>query len=57
MGGKGHAHLSFSSSWPREVMEGADELLEVDHAIYVVVKDVEDVLCELARVAKGEELL
>ena len=36
--------------------ECADELLEVDHAIAVVVKDVEDVVCELARIAKGEEL-
>jgi hypothetical protein len=37
--------------------EGADELLEVDCAIVVVVKDVEDVFSELAGIAKGEELL
>ena len=42
---------------PRRDGEGTDELLEVDCAIAVVVKDVEDVVCELAGIAKGEELL
>ena len=37
--------------------EGADELLKVDCAIAVVVEYVEDVVCELAGIAKGEELL
>ena len=37
--------------------EGADELLKVDCAIAVVVEYVEDVVCKLAGVAKGEELL
>lgn len=42
---------------PRRDGEGTNELLEIDRAIAIVVKDVEDVVCELARVAKGEELL
>ena len=37
--------------------EGTDKLLEIDCAIAVVVKDVEDIVCELARIAKREELL
>ncbi len=37
--------------------ERADELLEVDLAALVGVKDVEDVVCELAGVAEREELL
>ena len=37
--------------------ERADELLKVDLAALVGVKDVEDVVCELAGVAEGEELL
>ena len=36
--------------------ERADELLKVDCAIAVVVEYVEDVVCELTRIAKGEEL-
>ena len=42
---------------PRGDGEGTDELLEVDCAITVVVKDVEDVVCKLSGITKGEELL
>lgn len=37
--------------------ESADKLLEVDRAVLVVIEDVEDVVCEFAWVAEGEELL
>ena len=37
--------------------EGTDELFEVDSAVLVVIEDVEDVVCEFAWVAEGEELL
>jgi len=37
--------------------EGADEFLKVDRTVLVFVKDVEYIVCELARVAKREELL
>jgi len=37
--------------------QGAYELLEVDAAVLVAVKDVKDVAGKLIRVAKGEELL
>jgi hypothetical protein len=36
--------------------QGADELLEVDRAALVRVKDLEDVVGERTRVAKGEKL-
>jgi hypothetical protein len=42
---------------PRGDGEGTDKLFEIDCAVAVVVKDVEDIVCELARIAKGEELL
>ena len=37
--------------------EGADELFKVDRTVLVFVKDVEYIVCELAGVAEGEELL
>ena len=37
--------------------KGADELLKVDCAVAVFVKYVEDIVCELGGITKGEELL
>jgi len=37
--------------------EGADEFLKVDCAVLVLVEDVENIVCELARVTEREELL
>ena len=48
--------LLIQSSTGRD-RESTDELLKVDSAVLVLVKDLEDVVCELARVAEGEELL
>ena len=41
----------------RRHRQRADELLEVDRARLVLVEDAEDIVGELGRVAKGEELL
>lgn len=37
--------------------EGADELLKVDRAVLVFIKDVEHIVCELAGITEREELL
>ena len=36
--------------------EGADELLKVDCAVAVVVEYIEDEVCKLSGISKGEEL-
>lgn len=41
---------------PARNAQGADELLEVDAAGPVTVKDIEDVVGERGRIAEGEEL-
>jgi len=41
---------------PRSDAQGTNELLELDRAGLVLVKDVEDVVCELGGIAEGEEL-
>lgn len=42
---------------PRRHRQRADELLEVDRAGLIAVEDVEDIIGELGRIAKGEELV
>jgi len=37
--------------------EGTDELFKVNSAIFVLVKDVEDVVCKISWISEGEELL
>jgi hypothetical protein len=37
--------------------ESADELFEIDHAVLVLIKDVEDEIGKLFGIAKGEKLL
>ena len=52
-----HTFELFVQASATRYAEGADELLKVDRTVLVLVKDVEYIVCELAGVTKGEELL
>ena len=47
----------FVQSSPTRYAQRADEFLEVYCSILVLVEHVEDIVRELSRVSKGEELL
>ena len=57
LGQRGHTLELFVQAAATCDAESADELFKVDRPVLVFIEDVEDIVCELARVTEGEELL
>ena len=55
--GTEHAFELFVQPSPTCYTQCANKLFEINHPILVLVKHVEDVVRELSRISKGEELL
>ena len=51
-----HTNQLFIQLSSRRNTQSTNKLLEIDSAIFIVIKDIEDVICKARWIAKGEEL-